>query len=64
MCEWMSKAQKEECNGCTSCCIYKALDEKPYYDKKDHFERSLAHQSNHKRHNPTPDKSFIKIGTV
>ena len=25
-------------------------EEKPYYDKSDHFLRSLAHQNNHSKH--------------
>jgi hypothetical protein len=26
MCEWMTNAQKTECNCFTSCCIYKAQE--------------------------------------
>ena len=61
MCEWLTPEQKLECNNFTHCCIYKAQEEKPYFDKEDHFLRSLANQPNHaKRKNnirPSNDES-------
>ena len=50
MCEWLSKAQQQECHQGMGCCIFRQPDEVKGSDKFDHAQRSLAHQPNHKHH--------------
>ena len=46
MCEWLSKAQQEICNGGMGCCPFREK-EPTYADKGGHRERSIANQPQH-----------------
>jgi hypothetical protein len=49
MCERLSQDQRNECNGGQGCCIYKKRDELESFNKRDHAERSLISQPNHRK---------------
>jgi hypothetical protein len=52
MCEWLTPKERLECSG-GECCPFRQPDEKAYFDKPDHFERSVAHQPQHLKHDKT-----------
>ena len=49
MCEWLSKAQQQECHQGMGCCIFREK-EPTYADKGSHKERSLANSPVHAKH--------------
>ena len=49
-CQSKTKAERQECNSQTRCCVYDLFEDENYAEKKDHQSRSIANQPNHLKH--------------